>query len=101
MKGGEGMNSKLTIFVVFLVFSLSLSGCCYLAAKNEIKAAEQSFSELKAAGGATKVPYEYCSAESFLEMSKMEFNQSDYREAKKFATQSKSTSTAGLAGAKK
>jgi len=95
------MDRRLTILIVVLAFSLSLSGCCYFAAKNEIKAAEQSFSELKGAGGATKVPYEYCSAETFLGMSKMEFNQSDYREAKKFATQSKSASTAGLAGVKK
>jgi hypothetical protein len=41
-----------------------------LAARKEIKEAEKAVAELKEAGGATLVPYEYCSAKSFLEASK-------------------------------
>jgi cytochrome bd-type quinol oxidase subunit 2 len=102
MKGGECMSKRFSILLIVLIFfSFSLSGCYYFVAKNEMKTAEQSFSELKAAGGATLVPYEYCSAETFLEMSKLEFNQNDYKQAKEFATQSKSASSAGLVGVKK
>ena len=60
----------LTFLLVLVFFSLSVSGCSYFAARNEIKAAEKSTAELKGAGGATLAPYEYCSAESFLEVSK-------------------------------
>jgi hypothetical protein len=87
--------------IVFILFSLLLSGCYYFSANKEMKAAEQSFSELKAAGGQTKVPYEYCSAEKFLEASKLEFSQGDYGPAKGFAERSRSAAEAGLAEIKK
>ena len=87
--------------LVLVFFSLSLSGCYYFAAKKEMKNAESVLMELKSAGGATKVPYEYCSAEKFLEISKMEFNENDYKHAREFAARSKSAAQAGLAEVKK
>ena len=65
------MSKRVCGLLMLLVFfSVSVSGCAYFAAKNEIKAAEKATAELKAAGGAKLAPYEYCSAESFLEISK-------------------------------
>jgi len=66
-----------------------------------MKAAQQLLSELKAAGGATQAPYEYCSAESFLGNAMREADESDYAHAKEFAIRSKSAAQAGLAQVKK
>jgi hypothetical protein len=63
--------------------------------------AEAALAELKARGGATKTPYEYCSAESFLEMSQMEMSQNDFPHARQFAVISQSASQAGLTEALK
>jgi hypothetical protein len=96
------MSKKILKFLLIPVFfSLLLSGCYYFSAKKEITNAEKLFSELKAAGGETKVPYEYCSADKFLEASKIEFGQGDYGPAKGFAERSKSAAEAGLAEIKK
>ena len=96
------MSQRGWVLLLALVFfSLSLSGCYYSAAKTEIKNAENLLMELKNAGGPAKAPYEYCSAESFLQASKMEFNENDYKHAKEFATRSISAGQAGLAAAKK
>jgi hypothetical protein len=92
------MNKTIGKFlVVFVLLSFFLSGCYYFSATKEMKAAEQSFAELKAAGGQTLVPYEYCSAEKFLEISKIEFNEPGYKPAAEFARRSKAASQAGLA----
>jgi hypothetical protein len=96
------MDKKIWTFVLILVFfSLFLSGCYYFSAKKEIANAEKLLSELKGAGGATLVPYEYCSAEKFLEVSKIEFSQNDFKPAKELASRSKSAAEAGLAEIKK
>ena len=93
---------KMRSFLVLLVlFSFLLSGCYYFSAKNEIKTAEKLIAELKAQGGANLVPYEYCSAEKFLECSKIEFSQNDFKPAKELASRSKSAAEAGLAEIKK
>jgi hypothetical protein len=63
--------------------------------------AEAALAELKANGGATKAPYEYCSAESFLQISQMELSQNDFQHAKQFAIISQSASQAGLTEAQK
>ena len=77
------MSKRIWTFLMVLVFfSFSLSGCYYFSARNEMKSAEKLLSDLKGAGGATLAPYEYCSAESFLEMSKMEFDENDFKWAK-------------------
>jgi hypothetical protein len=89
------------LLLVLVFFSLSLSGCYYFSAKKEMKNATSVLMELKTAGGATKVPYEYCSAEKFLEISKMEFDENDFKNAKGFATRSKSAAEAGLTEIKK
>jgi hypothetical protein len=47
------------------------------------------------------VPYEYTSAEKFLEISKIEFNENDFKAAKGFATRSKSAAETGLTEVKK
>jgi len=82
---------------VFILFSFALSGCYYFSATKEMKAAQQSFSDLKAAGGATLTPYEYCSAEKFLEIARIEFNEPGYKPAAEFARRSNTASQAGLA----
>ncbi len=96
------MSERGWVLLLALVFfSLSISGCYYGAANKEIKNAENLLMELKNAGGPTKAPYEYCSAESFLTISKKEFDESDYKHAKDFATRSISAGQAGLAAVKK
>jgi hypothetical protein len=90
-----------TLLCILTILSLSLSGCYYFSATKEMKGAEQLLSELKAAGGATMVPYEYCSAESFLGNAKREADESDYKAAKEFAGRSKSAAETGLAKIKK
>jgi hypothetical protein len=90
-----------TLLLVLVFFSLSVSGCAYFAARNEIKAAEKATAELKGAGGATLAPYEYCSAESFLEVSKFVLAENSWEKSKEFATRSKSAAEAGLAQVKK
>jgi len=96
------MRKKIWKFLlIFVSLSLLLSGCYYFSAKKEISNAEKSLSELKAAGGQTKVPYEYCSSEKFLEASRIEFSQNDFGPAKAFAERSKSAAEAGLGEIKK
>jgi hypothetical protein len=96
------MSKRVWKFLLILVFfSFVLSGCYYFSAKKEISNAEKLFSELKAAGGEKKVPYEYCSSEKFLEASKIEFGQNDFGPAKAFAERSKSAAEAGLTEIKK
>ncbi len=90
-----------SLLLVLVFFSLTVSGCCYFSAKNEIKSAQGLVEELKGAGGPTKAPYEYCSAESFLAISKMEFGENDFKHAKGFATRSKAAAQAGLTEVKK
>jgi len=96
------MSRRTWKFLMILVLiSFLATGCYYFAAKKEMKNAEQLISELKREGGATLVPYEYTSAEKFLEVSKIEFNDNDFKVAKGFAARSKSAAEAGLAEAKK
>jgi hypothetical protein len=89
------------LFLVFVLFSFLLSGCNYFAARDQIRATENLIAELKAQGGEKLVPYEYTSAEKFLEVSKMEFNENDYKHAKGFADRAKSAAETGLAEVKK
>jgi hypothetical protein len=96
------MRKGCFIFLFILVFfTFSLSGCYYFSAKKEIGNAEKLLSELKGAGGEKKVPYEYCSAQGFLEASRVEFSQNDFGPAKVLAERSKSAAQAGLAEVKK
>ena len=96
------MNKRSFTFLFILVFfAFSLSGCYYSAAKKEIANADKLVSELKGAGGEKRVPYEYCSAEKFLEVSRIEFDSNDFRSAKGFAERSKSSAEAGLVEIKK
>ena len=93
---------RIGAFLLVLVFfSLSLSGCYYFSAKNQMKTAEKLVSDLKAQGGEQKVPYEYCSAESFLNMARGEFDSNDYGHSKVFSTRSIAAAQAGLAEVKK
>jgi hypothetical protein len=91
----------LALLVVLVFFCLSLSGCYYCGAKKEMAKAEGVLAQLKNAGGPTKAPYEYCSAEAFLQISKGEFDESDYKHAKEFAAKSISAGQAGLAAVKR
>jgi len=90
-----------TLFFVLVFFTFSLSGCYYFSANKEIGTAGKLLAELKGAGGEKKVPYEYCSAEGFLEVSKVEFSQGDFGPAKALAQRSTSAAQAGLAEIRK
>ena len=96
------MSKKIWKLLMMLVLlSFLTTGCYYFAAKKEIKNAEQLISQLKKEGGATLVPYEYTSAEKFLEISKIEFNDNDFKMSQGFAARSKSAAEAGLVEVKK
>jgi len=86
---------------VFILFSFLLSGCGILYTTKEIKNAENLVSELKAAGGETKTPYEYCSAQKFLEAGKTEYNEGHMGPSKGFIERSKAAAQAGLNEARK
>jgi hypothetical protein len=93
---------KRSVALLFLIiFFSSLFGCHYFSAKKEIANAGKLLAELKGAGGEKQVPYEYCSAEKFLEAANIEFSQNDFGPAKGFAERSKSAAEAGLAQVKK
>jgi hypothetical protein len=92
------MNKTIwKVLVVIVLFSFALSGCHYFSAKKEIANAEKLYSDMKGKGGEKLVPYEYCSAEKYLEISKIEFGSNDFKAAEGFAQRSKSASEAGLA----
>jgi hypothetical protein len=91
----------LTFLCILVLFSFFLSGCYYFSCMKEMKSAEQLISELKAAGGPTLVPYEYTSAEKFLEVAKEEAGEADWKSAQGFATRAKSAAQAGLDEVKK
>jgi len=101
-KGGEFMSTKtFKLLMILVLISFFTTGCYYWAAKKEMKSAEQLLSELKREGGPALVPYEYCSAEKFLEVSKGEFGDNDFKQAKEFAVRSKSAAQTGLTEVKK
>ncbi len=92
------MNKTIgKVLVVFVLFSFALSGCHYFSAKKEIANAEKMYSDMKGKGGEKLVPYQYCSAEKYLEISKIEFGSNDFKAAEGFAQRSKSASESGLA----
>ncbi len=98
MEGGGEMRKRILVSMsILVILSFFFSGCSYFSAKKEIANAEALFSQLKGAGGEKRVPYEYCSAEKFLDDSKVEFSQNDFGPAKAFAERSKSAAEAGLA----
>lgn len=102
LKGGEMMHRRtLEFLAIIVIFSFLVSGCSYFSAKREMNNASRMVSELKGMDGPKLVPYEYTSAEKFLEVSKMEFDESDYKEAGEFAVRSKSAAEAGLSEVKK
>ena len=102
LEGGEMMNRRISRFLIILfAFSFIVSGCYYFSSMKEMDNAQRSFSELKGMDGLKLVPYEYTSAEKFLDLSKMEFDENDFIHAQDFATRSKSAAEAGLSEVKK
>jgi thioredoxin-related protein len=96
------MSTKiLKLLMILVLVSFFTTGCYYCAAKKEMKSAEKLLSELNKEAGPQLVPYEYCSAEKFLETSKGEFGDNDFKQAKEFATRSKSAAQTGLTEVKK
>ncbi len=92
------MSKRIWMFLLVLaLFSFFFSGCYYFSATKEMKAAQQSLAELKAAGGQTAVPYEYAVAESYLQCAQIEFSEPGYKPAAELARRSKAASQAGLA----
>jgi hypothetical protein len=88
-------SGALLLVLIFLGFSLS--GCYYFAAKNQMETSERLISDLKARGGEKLVPYEYASAEGFLEVARREYNDNDYKSAKDFSDRSRAAAEQGLA----
>lgn len=82
----------LTICLLCLV----LSGCGYFATKKEITNVERMLSELKASGGDKLVPYEYCSAVGFLQVSKYRFAENNFKQARIFLGRARSAAETGL-----
>ncbi len=96
------MRKQIFVWVLLLGFlCFSLSGCYYFAAKDQMKNAQRLISDLRNQGGEKLVPYEYCSAERFLELSRMEFDENDYKQSKRFADRSRTAAEAGLNQVKK
>jgi len=92
------MGKRIWMFLLLLaLFSFFFSGCYYFSATREMREAEKSLSELKAAGGQQLVPYEYASAEAYLQVAKIEYSEPGYKPAGEFARRSKAASQAGLA----
>jgi len=91
------MKRTCAFLLVLVFFGFSLSGCYYYAAKNQMNTADRLVSDLKGKGGERLVPYEYCSAEKFLELSRMEFDEHDYKQSKKFADRAALAAQTGLA----
>jgi hypothetical protein len=89
------------LLMLLVFFSVSVSGCAYFGARNEIKAAEKATAELRGVEGARLAPYEYCSAESFLEISRYVLTENSWKVSKEFASRSKSAAEAGLMEVKK
>jgi hypothetical protein len=80
------MVRKLFVFLLaFSLLSFFASGCAYYRAEREMKNAQALINDLKGQGGNNKVPYEYTSAEKFLEVSRLEFDEYDYHAAENFA----------------
>jgi hypothetical protein len=69
------------ILSVFVLSSFALSGCHYFSAKREIANADKLYSDLRGQGGEKLVPYQYCSAEKFLEDARIEFDSNDFKYA--------------------
>jgi hypothetical protein len=102
MKGGDSMKKRIWILLgMVVILSFMLAGCYKSSAVKERVAASQMLSELRNAEGANLVPYEYTSAEKYLEVSDREFNEGDYKHSMNFAIQSKSIAESALAGIKK
>ena len=57
-----------------MLLTFTLSVCYYFSAKKEISNAERLLRDLKGGGGEKLAIYEYCSAEKFLEVYKLEFS---------------------------
>ena len=90
------MKRICAFLLVLVFFGFSLSGCYYFAAKSQMNNAQTLLSDLKAQGGEKLVPYEYGSAESFLEIARREFGENDYKSAKEFADRSRAAGEQGL-----
>ncbi len=88
------------LLFVFTLFCLVSPGCSYFAARDQIRDADRLVSDLSAGGGEKLVPYEYCSAEAFLDISRMGFDDYDYKAAKEFADRSKAAAEEGLSKVK-
>lgn len=102
LKGGEMMHRRtLEFLAIIVIFSFLVSGCSYFSAKREMNNASRMVSELKGMDGPKLVPYEYTSAEKFLEISSLEFDEGDFSHAKGFAERSKTAAEAGLSEVKK
>jgi hypothetical protein len=102
LEGGDFMSRRIWFFLgMFVLIPILLSGCGFYETRDQIRSAEKSLGDLKSAGGEKLAPYEYCSAEQYLGISKVFLNRAEYKNARDFGARSKSASEAGLLEVKK
>jgi len=96
------MSKRIWLFfAMFVLIPFLLSGCGFYETRDQVRTAEKSLGDLKSAGGEKLAPYEYCSAEQYLGISKVFFNRAEYKNTREFVARSKSASEAGLIEVKK
>ncbi len=84
---------RIVLPFAVLLAVLLMAGC---AATGALESARSSFQKAKAAGAESKAPYEYYSAEAYLEKAEHEVTEGDSKEAREFATQSEKFSAEAL-----
>jgi hypothetical protein len=83
-------------FLSFALLLLPLLGGCAVRATSAILAAEEKLRAAETAGAATRAPYEYTLARSYLEKAKEETGSSDYGAAESLAQRAGSFADAAL-----
>lgn len=77
-----------------VVLSAGLAAGC--ATTRAMESAQASYEKAKAAGAATKAPFEYYAAEAYLAQARHEVGEGDNKQAKVFANQSEFYSTKAI-----
>ena len=95
------MKRTCACLLALLFVGFSLFGCYHYAAKSQIKTTSGMLADMKARGGEKIVPYEYYSAETYLEGAQYELGENDHKDAKKLADRARAAAEQGLSLMKK
>lgn len=87
------MKRRMPCLMSVLLVAALLTGCSSL---KYVKKARTSFSEAKAAGAENDAPFEYYSAEAYLELADHEIEEGDNPQARIFADESEKYSAEAL-----